>query len=465
MEIGIKDIYWNYLATFLKIASSALLLPLILRLMPTEMVGIWTVFMTVAALVVLFDFGFNSSFSRNVTYVFCGVKELKVKGIQNENAENNLVDYSLLKGVIDVMRWFYLRISVILYVLLLTGGSYYIHTILKTYQGNKIDIYIAWVLLCSINTYNLYTLYYDALLIGKGLIKRSKQIIIVGQTVYLLIAAILILAGFGLIALVSAQVISVIIIRLLSYYSFFTKELKHELDICISRPQKEILQAIYPNAVKIGFTSLGSFLVTRSSILIGSIYLPLADLAAYGISVQLIMVISALAGIYLSTYYPKISKFRVENNKLAIKELYIKGQLLLFITYFIGGLILILFGSWGIDLIGSKTQLMPKFLLLLTLFVTYLEANHSSAATVLLTKNEVPFLKASLLSGGATVIMLFVLLVYTNLGLWALILAPGMAQGIYQNWKWPYEVSKDLNFGFKDTFKIVSIQLRLLIKV
>jgi O-antigen/teichoic acid export membrane protein len=74
MIINKTDVFWNYFATFLKISSSALLLPLILRMMPTEMIGIWTIFMTITALSSLLDFGFNPSFARNVTYVFSGVK-------------------------------------------------------------------------------------------------------------------------------------------------------------------------------------------------------------------------------------------------------------------------------------------------------------------------------------------------------------------------------------------------------
>jgi len=162
----------------------------------------------------------------------------------------------------------------------------------------------------------------------------------------------------------------------------------------VQRPQKEILQAIYPNAVKIGFTSLGGFLVNKSSIFIGSLYLSLTDLASYGISIQLILVLSSLAGIYITTYQPKIAMFRVEKNNLAIKDLYIKSQIMLIVTFFIGGFLLVLYGNWALHLIGSKTTLLSPMILLALLIITFLEVNHSTAATVLLTKNEVPFLNA-----------------------------------------------------------------------
>ena len=71
---------------------------------------------------------------------------------------------------------------------------------------------------------------------------------------------------------------------------------------------------------------------------------------------------------------------------------------------------------------------------------------------LLLTKNEVPFFKASIISGIGVVIILFIFLNYTELGLLSLILAPGIAQAVYQNWKWPMEVNKDLKITIKDFF-------------
>lgn len=64
-------------------------------------------------------------------------------------------------------------------------------------------------------------------------------------------------------------------------------------------------------------------------------------------------------------------------------------------------------GDWALQIIGSNTPLMTKLLLLIAIIVSFLESNHSIAASILLTKNEVPFFKASLISGGATVFLLF----------------------------------------------------------
>ena len=176
MQITRKDVLWNYGATFLKIAVSVLLLPFVLKMLPSETVGVWSVFMTITAFSTMLDFGFGPTFSRNVSYIYSGVKALKTEGFEGVEGESISIDYSLLKGVIKAMRWFYFRMSIVLFLLLATFGTYYIRVLLKDYLGNHTEVYISWTLLLIINTYNLYTLYYDALLQGKGLIKNQNKL-------------------------------------------------------------------------------------------------------------------------------------------------------------------------------------------------------------------------------------------------------------------------------------------------
>jgi O-antigen/teichoic acid export membrane protein len=446
INIGRKDVIWNYAATFLQIASQALLLPFILRFLPTETVGIWTIFASFTALVLLLDFGFSRSFTRNVTYILSGVKTLKADGFEMVDNENMGVDYGLLKGLISVMRSFYFRVALILFTLLITAGTFYIYTILKAYSGNKNEIIIAWFILCLVNSYSLYTFYYDALLLGMGLVKRSKQIIIIGQSLYLLISIGLIFLGFGLVALTSAQAVSVVLKRILAYRTVYTKEIKNKLEKVIAHERKNIFEAVYPNAIKLGLTGVGAALVLHSQPIIGSFYLSLETIASYGITKQLIRVLSAVGIVYFNTYQPKIVQYRVQDNISAIKNVYMKSCFFLLATFIFGGLILFFFGVWGMNLIGSKTPLLPNVCIAIAVFISLLESNHSIAGSFLLTKNKVPFFKASLISGLITVILLFLFLRFFDMGVWSLILAGGLAQAVYQNWKWPLEVIKE----FKD---------------
>jgi O-antigen/teichoic acid export membrane protein len=449
INIGHKDVIWNYAAIFLLAGSGIILLPFILHAFPQETVAVWTIFSTVTAFSVLLDFGFNPSFARNVSYIVSGAKVLKKTGhcIVESNADS--IDYGLFKGLIQAMRWFYSRVAFILFFILITAGTYYIHTILKTYSGDHTEVYISWIVLCMVNSYSLYTLYYDSILQGEGLIKRAKQIRIAGQLIYLITAIVLILWHFNLIAIVSAQVLSILTIRVLSYRTIYTAEFKSILQNVKEQSRKEILKQIYPNALKVGLTGLGAFLVTRSSIIIGSLYLSLGDIASYGITMQIIGILSAVAGVYFATYQPKLVQDRVFGNNSAIKQIYLKSCFFQFFTFIIGGLALLAFGDWALNLIGSQTPLLSQSFMAVILLVSFLESNHSIAGGILLTKNEVPFFKAALFSSAITIALLFVFFHYTD-SVWGMILAPGIAQAIYQNWKWPMVVARELNIKPKD---------------
>ncbi|MDR2361187.1 MAG: hypothetical protein LBD91_00450 [Prevotellaceae bacterium] len=457
INIGRKDVAWSYAATFLQIGVGIVLLPFILKIFSQETVAVWTIFLTVITLTGLFDFGFNPSFARNVSYVVSGVTELKKTGhlvVENRTGE---IDYGLFKGMINAMRWFYARAACILFLLLATAGTYYIYTLLKTYSGNHMEVYIAWAILIAINSYSLYTMYYDSLMQGKGLIKRSKQIKVVGQSVYLILAVGLILLRLNLIAVVSAQAASIVIIRLLSYRAVYTDDFKRHLHQVTTRSRKEILSYIYPNAVKVGLTGAGGFLVLRSSTIIGSLYLSLGEIASYGITMQVLHIISAIGGVYLLAYQPKIVQYRVQNDHHAIKRLYLKGCLLLFGAFLLGGLALVLLGEWVLNVIGSQTPLLSVSFILLALVICWLEMNHTIAGQLLLTKNEVPFFKAALFAGGLTLVLLVLFLKYTDLGVFGLILAPGLAQACYQNWKWPITAVEELQIKCCDITRYLRI--------
>jgi O-antigen/teichoic acid export membrane protein len=445
-HIGKREIIWSYVGTAFMIGAGVLLLPFILNKMPDETVGVWNIFQTITALVLLLDFGFRPTFARNVSYIFSGVKALQKDGVAHADS-NAKVDYSLLKGSLAAMKRFYQWISLAVFVFLLTVGTAYFYYILQKYSGDRTDAFVAWLLLIVINCYNLYTFYYDALLTGKGYVKQSQQINMFGQIVYIGLAIGLIYAGFGLTAIVGSQFVSTIIRRYLTYKVFFTPQLKEKLACAQAQEPKNILKAITPNAIKIGLTNLGGFCVNKSAILIGSAFLTLEEVACYGITLQVMDILARCASVFYQSYLPKLAQCRAENNLLQLKRYYILCTGSLWTVFIIGGLAWIGFGEWALGLFNSQTHFVPVGMLCVMLLISALEHNHAVSAGFIMADNKIPFFIPSLLSGGATVLLLFIFLYFFNLGIWGLILAPGIAQLAYQNWRWPLMVIKELQHG------------------
>lgn len=442
-HIGKKEIMWSYAGTAFMIGAGVLLLPFILHKMPQETVGIWNIFQTITFLVLLLDFGFRPSFARNISYIFSGVKTLQKEGVMHTTADSE-VDYGLLKGTLVAMRRFYRWISLVVFGLLITIGTAYFNYLLQKYSGDRQDALIAWILLIAINCYNLYTMYYDALLTGKGYVKRCQQINMIGQAVYLGLAITLIYMGLGLTAIVASQFAATIIRRVLTYKVFFTKELKAHLASVTPNDSKQILSAITPNAIKIGLTQFGGFMVNKSAILIGSAFLTLEEVACYGITMQVMDVLARCATVFYQSYMPKLAQCRAENDINGLKRYYLLCIGSLLAVYAIGGTAWVLFGEWALNLIGSQTHFVPLTMLCVMLLISTLEHNHAVSAGFIMADNKIPFFIPSLLSGAATILLLWIFLGQLQWGVWGLILAPGIAQLAYQNWKWPSVVIKEL---------------------
>jgi len=204
MQIGRKDIAWNFAGTFMRVASGVLILPIVLSTFPKEEYGLWTIFIYVGSVATLLDFGFSNAFGRNITYIFSGVKVLKKKGYVTVPENDKSIDYGLLKSVIVAMKKYYAALAVIFLLLFGIASPFYLPYILQknNYVGNHQTVWIAWLIYGVLVAYQLYTFYYSSLLTGRGMIKRNQQAIIIGQTIRIIAIYVLVLLKFGLIALV-----------------------------------------------------------------------------------------------------------------------------------------------------------------------------------------------------------------------------------------------------------------------
>jgi O-antigen/teichoic acid export membrane protein len=269
---------------------------------------------------------------------------------------------------------------------------------------------------------------------------------------YLITAGILIVLHFGIIAIVSASVVSVIIKRIMMYRTFYTHDMKQSLMVSKPHNYRVLIKIISKNAVKAGIASIGDLLSVRLILVLGSMHLTLDSIASYGITTQLISIIASLSIAYISAYAPQNTEYSVQNNHAGIKNIYIKAIILSFAVYIICGSCLVFLGGPVLNILGSNTPLMRKTFTIAVLVVSFSDTFYITAISILQSKNQVPFLKTSLFSGAFSVVLLFVLLKVGNMGVLALILAPGIARMCYHNWKWPLVVIKDLKITLNDVY-------------
>ena len=453
MQIGKKDIAWNFAGTMMRVASGVILLPLVLRMLSKEDVGLWNIYLQIGGLALLLDFGFQSAFSRNITYIFSGVKVLQAEGYSSVDDNDKSISYPLLKSVIQAMRRFYGIIAVVFLFIFFAASPFYLTRVLRDYHGGTDQkvIWISWFIYGVLVAYQLYTYYYSSLLIGRGMVKKQQQIYVVGQSFRIGASIVLLMMGYGIVSMVVGQLISDIFTRVLSYNAFYDKVIKSKLKAAIASPVKEIIKIMSPNATRIGITTLGWFLTSKIIIIVAPLLsISLSTVGSYGITMTMVSLIMSLSTLWSSTFYPKLTLYRVNNLHEDLKRVYIKGQLAMIAVFIICGAGLLLVGPPLLHIFKSNTQLLPSFMIIIILFVAMLESNFGLASSFILTGNQVPYMKSSILTGIISQVLLLSMLKFTTLGTWAMIIAPAIAACIYQNWKWPLEAHKQLKLTFND---------------
>lgn len=439
-----KDIAIGYFAQALNVGAGLLLLPAILRYLSPEDVGLWFVFTTLAGLAQLLEFGFHPTISRNVTYAYAGADSLKKSGMPASFGPLHQPNLRLLAQIIVSSKIIYRYVALAAGLLLFAGGSLYTLTLLTPTQDIKIT-FLAWILYATGYIANFYFGYVNALLHGRGSVSDSNKAIIASRITMLMLAVVALYFGMGLLGVGIAMLISSLIGRWLAV-RFMNSDVntKSALELTKAKSGKLLIRELWHNASRLGVAQISAFVIQRSSVLIASSFLGLTTAASFSLTIAVLLVISNISMVAVQVRLPYLTRAQAEGNKELLQKMFGDLVLLGWATFSIGFFSLILFGNIILTKIGAKTFLLPQNLLMIFGIITALEVNHSIAATYLTTRNTIPFLKSSILSAAGTLAL--GLLFVTKFELAGLIAAQGFIQVIYNNWKWPSQVRKQLGF-------------------
>jgi O-antigen/teichoic acid export membrane protein len=447
-EISNKDVIWSYLAQVFSVLSGLITLPLILKLLSTEEIGMNYLILTLGSLVSLFDFGFAPQFGRNITYIFSGSQKLFKEGVAVSDMSLG-INYRLLATMILTAKHVYRRLAVFVLFVMLFFGSTYVYTVTNGFTNINHALEI-WVVYSFSIFFKIYYSYYSALLLGKGLILESKKAMVYSKLVYVLLTFIFLYSDLGLFGVVLANLISPFVSRFISFKYFFTKDLNNKIKVYeISKEEKlELFRTIWHNAKKLGLVFIGSHAISKLSIFLAGLYLSLSDIASYGLMIQIFALLSTISGMIFSVYQPRFSSLRSSNNIKVLKEEFAFSMNIYYLTFIIGAFILIYTGPYLLTFIGSNAILPSKSILILFSIVVFLEGNHSNFATLIVTNNNVPFVTSSLVAGFFIGLGSFLSLNFTSYDILGLVLVQGLVQLAYANWKWPHVVCKEFKINF-----------------
>lgn len=467
--MGIKEIHtnkqtvlWGYIANFLSIASGLITLPLILKLLSDEEIGVYYLFITITSFTALFDLGFSPQISRNMSYIYSGADGLKTEGYQYSTGS---INYGLLKGLISISKSIYRKIALLVFLCLSFLGTIYIYSVTK---GSLSIYYIlpVWLFYIVGTTLSMYYYYLTAFMEGSGEVKTTKKIIVISKAANILVICALLLLEFRLWAVVIGSFIYVAIYTTLSKRAFFSKELKDVLNSTMEDKsrRKELFNAIWFNAKKIAIIYLAGFCITRFSVFLSGLYLDLKSVASLGLLLQFISLISCISENFFLVSQPEIASLRVLGKKEELIKVFSRTMAIYMLLFVAGSLFLMIFVPKLLEIIRPNSILPPSYVIGIYCLVNLLERQHSTFAAFISTGNKIPYLESSVIAGIFIILFSYISLKYTTLGLIGLATVQGFVQLVYANWKWPYVALKELNISYAKFYGKGFVSLLSIIK-
>lgn len=460
-----KDVIWGYFAQFFSIASGIITLPLILKTLSKEEIGLNYLLITFGSLVSLFDFGFASQFGRNVAYIFGGAQNLKKEGIHVIN--NSLtINYRLLATMILTAKYVYRRIGLVVIVTMLTFGSWYVYYVTRGFSSVNNSLLI-WIIYSFSIFFEIFYSYYNALLVGKGMIMESRKAIVFSRIVYVLLAFVFLFCGLGLLGIVAANFIAPFFNRFISHRYFFSPDIKFKIEsFKISTVEiHELFEIVWYNSKKLGIVFVAGYAINKFSVFIAGLYLTLPEIASYGLMIQIVSIVSTLSGTFFLINQSRFSALRIKGSQTLLLSEFAFSMIVYYLLFFLGVIFVIFLCPWILTYIGANVKFPSSSIVILYLIVVLLEGNHSNFAGFIVTNNDIPFVKSALIAGAVIIIGDLLSLSYTPFGIIGLVLVQGIAQASYANWKWPCVVLREFGINFFTFLKIGFIETRVRLRI
>lgn len=411
------------------------------KYLSADLSSIWILFLSTTALLFLFDFGLSPNIIRNVSYLVAGAKNLSSQGIKNISLGNN-INHSLLNRMVYDFKNIYFLLSVLGLFIIGLGGYFYFKLI--TPASLHLEVFGGWIVFVSALILNIKYFYFIPLLIGLGKIASTYTINIVSKSTWVILTLITINFTTSLTALSICYLISTVLGRVMMHYYLNYNDNVWLTGKYIDKDKNSTLPYVFTNTWKLGVVSICSFIINRITIYLSGIIDNLDTAARYALSIQMLFAIMGIVNILLAQSMPMLSQVRIRNDMVLLKKVVYKVYAFICIAFIVISSVFILTQDWLLSLFKINIAFLPENLLWLLSIIFLLELSHSTCATIITTKNEIPFMKSAVFSALGVILLAFVFTFYFNWGILGLILAQGIVQLSYNNWKWPKELYTEL---------------------
>lgn len=433
---------YGVLGTAVRAGAQFFLLPFVLTTLPPRELNIWWLFLSLGTLVVLADFGFGQALTRVYSFLWAGAEDFDTEGLRPppEKGEPNL---ARLRQVHLAAARLYAWLAVGAMTLIGLVGTLLVAPHIQLSQRPEWN-WAAWFTFLVATGYNLATSYWGMACQGVNRVRAYQAATLWSSLVYFGLAASLLLAKQGLMALVVASAVRAFLARRLWRRAFLEVVPPPAVPVV---PDPTLFPRLWPNARRFGLTFIGSYLLTNGNILIGSMILPTDQFASLGLSTQVGFFLVGLANLWLSVKWPEITILRTQGRTEEMTRLFFRRLGLTILTFVVLATLTLLVGNALLALKGTHTRLLPASMLAFYFASLLFQTFYGAFGSLTCTANLMPFSKVALLTGAGMVTLSLTLA--PHWGLWGMLLAVPLAELAGNGWFYLREGLRSLPYSPK----------------
>lgn len=462
INIQKKDLLWSYIGAALSMTANIIMIPAFVYYLTSNMLGLWYIFCSIGAMTSLFDFGFSTTFARNITYCWSGVSRLKKDDV--DIVSTSSFDWSLLTNVLFVCKRVYLYISVFIFCLLATVGSIYIYMISKNIFDYKVCI--AWMVYIIALFFNIYYGYFVAFLRGIGQIAAVNKNTVFARIIQIVMSIIVLYLGFGIIGACIAYLLYGFVLRWLCRKDFYTYQ-NISSNISSSyldeKKQKEIFATVWHNAWRDGVVSLSNYLSDQACIIIISFYFSLKIIGEYSLIIQITTAIGIVSTIVYSAFQPVIQSAYAKRDKEKIIKTMAVIIYIYILSFIVLALLSVLIGIPVLEAIKKDLEINIFLFLLASLYQFILRLRNCYTSYFSCT-NRIPYVTSFIYTSLASIIFSIVSISYLTINIYIVICVQIISQLIFNAWYWAQKVHRELGISFIELlrlgFNIIEIKIK-----
>ena len=428
--------FFGVVATAIRVGANIALLPLLVTKMPTAELALWWVFVALGAFANLADFGFGATIARVYSFLWAGADDFDAEGLrpQSRHGEPNLPK---IRQLSETVRFFYWLLAGGATVLLaLIGTLVLLKPVVAT--ANPRHVWLAWAAYLIIIGYNLAASLWPLACQGLGKVREMQASYSWSGVAYVVCAAALLIAGWGLAALVVASLLRAVILREYCRRVYYVAVPR--LPGSSVKPNLDMLKRLWPNASKLGVLSVGAFLLSNGSVLISSHFLGDRITASFGLTAQIGAFLMSFAGLWLTVKWPDLTMLRTQGRLEPMAVLFARRLAFTMATFIISAVLVVWVGDRLLAWKGTRTQLLTGPALLFYFAYLAQQLFYVQFGSLTYTENVVPFFKIGIFTGIA---MLTLSVVMTStFGLWGMLVAPLIAESACSSWYTVWRGSK-----------------------